>query len=690
MSIAAANLQNLDTVRALSSVSKKLLRPVGIGKYDRLRLSFDIEANKFLVVIHGVDPISGLSCRATWAAEMEFPRRIFERKELRINSEIGEVGVKYAFACTDVVATTIATLWPAQQIEFEDDITKTMFQYLGMSGAFYQRNAEVIANYKLHGEVPGEKVLTVNWETMELKYRYEPQFEQCQSQPLLPYQQVATHCAITSEAFALFMQQGTGKTPVAIAAMCNKAVKVKAETKRMYRALIVCPKNVRTNWVDEIDKFKTCEGKVTILRGGQIARIKLLLLAMIPDNDEQQYTMLIVSYETMTRMIEQIKQIEWDMAILDEGHFIKSNRTKRAKASMVLRESAKQRMLLTGTPVANSPLDVYSQLEFLGKGWSGFQSWDSFKDFYGVYEQGQHGSTLVGLQNMPFMRERLAARSFIITKEEALPDLPDKVYDIWEVVMTPEQRDCYNTVRKDLMYEIEQDLANAIGSNKSMVINNVLTKMLRLAQITSGFVTWDAQITEYGDIISPKTIEFFMPNAKVEALMEILAEKGPNDKTIVWACWVPDIKAIMQRLEQEGIKAVSYYGATSEDNREIAKNSFNEDREVKVFVGNPGAGGTGLNLLGYPPGHPEGYDTNANHVIYFSQDWSHPKRAQSEDRAHRRGTREPIRITDLCVAGSIDEEIRTRVLKKRTLAFEVSDVKDILQNVLRGVLDDDE
>jgi SNF2 family DNA or RNA helicase len=670
-------------MKGYTAASQRLLKPVPLDSRDQIELSLDHESTKFHVKMYQVSVFDGTRCQASWQSH-RFAERIPERKQLSQTS----YGFEWSFAATDITAVLISISWKPEQIHFFDEFTRLSYQYLIATYHASNFTAETAARYKEYKEVPGLRVLRVNWMDMEIEQFTVTDLEMHEDFPLSPYQQVATHCALNNEGYALFMHAGTGKTPVAIATWCNEAIK--PDRKRAYRTLVVCPKNVRVNWVDEIEKFASIKGKVSVLRGGAINRIKILLDAMMCEPDEQ-FTTVIVSYETMRIMIEALKRIEWDLVVLDEGHFIKWPGTKRAKASMILREVGRRRLLLTGTPVANSPLDIYSQLEFLGKGWSGFISWGAFKEFYGVFDKHAQngGDKLVALQNLPFMKERLASKSFIITKEEALPDLPDKVYDVIEVTMIPEQRKAYDQIRRDLILEIERDLENVEESKKSMVIQNSLVKLLRLAQITSGFVTWDAVLTEDGDVISPKEIEFFSPNAKIDALVEVLKEKGPNDKTIIWACWIPDIKAICHRLNAEGISHVSYYGGTSDKAREDAIGRFNGDIATKVFVGNPAAGGVGVNLLGYPPGHPEEATTNANHVIYFSQDWSSIKRSQSEDRAHRRGTREPVRITDLCVAGTIDEEIRARVIKKRTIAFEILDVRNILKAVIKGVVDEE-
>ena len=101
-----------------------------------------------------------------------------------------------------------------------------------------------------------------------------------------------------------------------------------------------------------------------------------------------------------------------------------------------------------------------------------------------------------------------------------------------------------------------------------------------------------------------------------------------------------------------------------------------------LLVGNPVAGGMGLNLLGYDPNNPDGYTTNCNHMIYFSQGWSYVARDQSESRPHRRGTRVNVRITDLTVPDTIDEEIRARVTDKKLHALTTTNISDLLRKLL--------
>ena len=132
--------------------------------------------------------------------------------------------------------------------------------------------------------------------------------------------------------------------------------------------------------------------------------------------DEYDGTVVICSYDSLVNTWDFLQAITWDIGVLDECHFIKRQATRRAKYCHKLRDVCSKRVALTGTPIANSHLDLYSQLEFLGQGYSGFKSWNAWKSFYGVFTrlESQDGmKKLVGAQNLPFLKERLAKLAYL-------------------------------------------------------------------------------------------------------------------------------------------------------------------------------------------------------------------------------------------------------------------------------------
>jgi SNF2 family DNA or RNA helicase len=649
-------------MKPLTSATAELFKPIYFKSTTRLHLDIDDEGKHFTASFFIPDPSGWRDPHDIGVKTLT--GRIPERKELS-----GAGCSQWQLGATDFTVELILAHFPLSQAEMTPEAQAT-FSYIHANSLAQDKAAEVYANWKEHQIVP------------------QHSYDMSSEMPLECYQQVALYNAMRSTGYGLFMQQGTGKTPVAIARICNEAKGFRAKHKRVHRTIVVAPKNVRMNWYDEMARFATGSGVTTVLRGGELRQVKQLLEGIAAAKG-LDYHVIIISYETLSRRWNRLSCLEYDLAILDEGHYIKWPETERAKTAMKLRDISKRRMILTGTPITNTPLDLYAQLEFLEQGGSGFVSWKAFRTFYGVYDKDASGrDKLISVQNMPFMQERLARVSFIISKKEALPFLPEKTYDVMEVEMTPHQKSIYEDLRDKLAHEIEDDLADE-SRPQSIVINCVLTKMLRLAQITSGILKWDAVFDDEGNVTAPGLVEQFDPNPKIDVMVEALLELPKDEKAIIWCCFVPNIKAVSAALTKAGIKHVTYYGATKEDDRTDAVYDFNHDPETRVMIANPEAGGTGLNLLGYPPGRGDEYDTDCTWNIFYSQNWKPTPRWQAEDRNHRRGVRRPVRNTDLCIPGTVDEQIRARVLQKKNNAMTVQDLREILHSVLYGVLEND-
>lgn len=620
----------------------------------QLTIDGDGNPNRFIVTLKSKQHIDGYVGYSALRRFESIPERT-ENKQAHGSYDCG--------ATTNTVAALLEWEKDGIELEFGCEDTATKFNYLKLWLLLSATTQSNYAAYKANATIPEHN--------LKITDKHVPG----------RHQVFAAIQSSLNEGFGYFMEQGTGKTFAAIIDACNIPSNPDGTP---LRVLVVCPNNVRVNWVREWNEFSTLKHKATVIRGGQVARINQLIQAITPEG--QEISVVIVSYDTLIQSWEAIGMIPWDVTYLDEAHYIKSPRTKRWEFCKKLRDVSKRRRVLTGTPIANSLFDTYTLFEFMGEGFSGFTSFKAFREYYGVWDESRERgfAALVGLQNIPHMKDLLSRLTFSITKREALPDLPEKVYDIIEVDLQDEQLDAYMQLAETLSYEIESDLAES--ENLSLTINNVLTKLLKLAQITSGFLNVPPEVTDEGEIIKPGYTINFSPNPKIEAIVNLIEEKTPDQKTIIWCCWVPDIEKIARALALNGQDVVTYYGGTSEADRQTAEDRFNNDPNCRWFVGNPAAGGTGLNLLGYNPRLPtEEQTTNCDHVIYFSQDWSSLKRSQSEDRAHRRGTRQNVRVTDLCVPNSIDETIRTRVIAKRKHAMEITDIREILSSVLDNI-----
>lgn len=671
-------LRSLPVLEPLSKATESSLKPVRIFSHEFLEINTDEENRKFIV-----KAVCYYDGRRTSHPPSVHAAETWLKRIPECHPHPSRDG-RMILAGTDFTALVISHQWPEEQIVFLSEQAKILYTYLLTRFLMQTRNGILSADFKLNKKVPEMPPGYIEHPDPKLR--------------LADFQKTAFALSYRQEHFCLFMQQGTGKTPTVIARICAEARQArlgKIGNPHMYKVLIVCPRQARGNWENEISRFAVVAGKVSVLRGGVHRRIKGVVEA-IRDESDCEFGACICSYETVNNTWDAIGLVPWDLVVFDESHYLKNKQALRSKAARKLRDTTGQRMILTGTPIVNHVIDLWAQWETLGDGVSGFQSSEKFRKFYSKLEDDKGKSGLervIGAKNLPLIQERLARIAFSISKKEAGLNLPDKVYDVCEVTMTKKQMEYYKQVQEQLALEIEADELEAESTGKRLSVEHILTKMLRLAQITSGHVKWDPITNSAGEVIDYKTVEQIdRKNPKVEEVINMIIEdelNDPNSKTIIWATFVPDIEVLIKEFNARNIKHVTYYGAVKDADRELAVKTFNNDPTCKVMIANPLSAAEALNLLGYDWDNPTGpkLETYTGHAVFFSQGWSPVQRSQAEDRAHRRGMRGNLRVTDLVIPGTIDEEIRARVQGKLTSAGEVQDIKELLQRLLKTELE---
>ena len=296
---------------------------------------------------------------------------------------------------------------------------------------------------------------------------------------------------------------------------------------------------------------------------------------------------------------------------------------------------------MTGSPVTNNPLDLFSQAWFLNPHLLGFTSFYTFRAKYAEMVKitaGNRAFTKVkGFKNLDELTKSIQTWSSRRTKIECL-DLPEKIYQYYEVELTDEQKKHYKTLKERAMAELDGKLVSA---------PIVLTKLLRLHQLICGSLK-----TDDGEVIP-------VESNRMNALMEVLDEA--SGKVIIWANYRFDIKAIEIALQEEYGKnaVVSYYGDTDNEDRQEAVRRFQTDPECRYFVGNPQTGGFGITL------------TAATNVVYYSNSYNLEHRLQSEDRAHRIGQKNTVTYVDLICRKTVDEKIVKALREKKMLSSKV-------------------
>ena len=246
---------------------------------------------------------------------------------------------------------------------------------------------------------------------------------------------------------------------------------------------------------------------------------------------------------------------------------------------------------------------------------------------------------VTGYQNLGELTTKLTDFSYRVLKKDCL-DLPDKVYQKRDVLLTPEQKKIYKELKDYAMSELE--------SRETVSVTTVLTQILRLHQVVCGFVKNDN-----GEEVEIK-------NNRLDALLDILAEV--QGKTIIWANYRYDIKRILKTLQDTvGADSVAtYYGDTPDDERQEVIRKFQDpNSSLRYLISNVQTGGYGITL------------TEASNVIYYSNNYDLEKRLQSEDRAHRIGQTNKVTYIDLISKDTVDEKIVKALRNKLDLAQEV-------------------
>lgn len=444
--------------------------------------------------------------------------------------------------------------------------------------------------------------------------------------------------------FAYFMEMGTGKTKVIIEEWMRLLSKNEIDA-----MLVVAPNGVYKNWLGELakDLDPSVNPTIGVWVSGSTKKQRAELTRLLDDHCRPK--ILLVNIEALSTVEDAIQLCEHFlnagrvMFVVDESTTIKSYSAKRTKTVVRLGQLALVRRIATGTPAPRSPLDMYTQFEFLDWNLLGFKSFYAFRARYAVMKDmdfgGRKVKIVVAYRNVDELQKKIHPHSFRVLKEDCL-DLPPKVYmPLREVALTIEQQRMYDQLKKFATTEL---------NGKFVTANAVITQIIRLHQILCGYT-----IDEDGKLV-------IVPSQRPQALCEVLEEAG--GKSLIWANFRFSLSEISKRLKKEFGResTVEFWGDTSGNDRMSAIDRFQNDDKCRFFVGNPQTGGRGITL------------TAAKHVVYYSNSYDLELRMQSEDRAHRAGLVHSVDYTDLCVPGTIDEKIIFALRNKIDMAASIT------------------
>jgi len=465
---------------------------------------------------------------------------------------------------------------------------------------------------------------------MHYKYKSKP----------FAHQDKALQMSWDKEVFAYFMEMGTGKSKVLID---NIAMLYNAG--RINGALIVAPKGVYKNWFDsEIPNHMPdyIPKKVGLWRTDPNAKD---LKPMFSTGAELHILIMNVeAFSTKKGLQFAHKFLSSHDALMgvDESTTIKNPSAKRTKNILSLRSLTKYRRILTGSPVTKSPLDLFSQCNFLDPWLLDQSSYYSFRTRYAICRKIQvHGrqvEIVVGYRNLGELSEKIKPFSDRVLKDDCL-DLPKKTYLKRTIELSDDQKKVYKQMKQEAL---------AVLNGKMVTSATVITQLMRLHQITCGhFTSDDGTIQE-------------IKNNRIPQLMDILEEV--EGKAVIWAHYRYDIEKIVEAISKKygNNSVVTYYGDTTTDERAAAIRKIQDpESPVRFIVGTPQTGGYGITLTG------------ASTMIYYSNGYDLEKRQQSEARIDRIGQEKPMTYIDIMAEDTVDMKIVKSLRQKVNIATEI-------------------
>ena len=427
---------------------------------------------------------------------------------------------------------------------------------------------------------------------------------------------------IISRGVALLMEMGCGKTltAIAIAGALYQAGKIK-------RILIVAPLSILGVWEEEFEKFADFPYSLVVLKGTSAKKKEQL--KNLPDSELQ---VVVVNYESAWRLEKELAAFGADLVIADEGHKLKENRSKQSKGMHNLGDRAKYKLLLTGTIITNREIDVYSQYRYLNPQIFGTSFFAFRNKYFDMLGYGGHTPVFRKWMTEDFLK-RMHSVAYRVTKAECL-DLPEITEEVRTVDLEPAALKIYDGIEDDSYTELKDG---------ELSVPNILTKLLRLCQITGGHLPDDDEVMHT------------VSKAKLEALEDIIDSAMAEDKKLViMARFVPELDDIQELLEKKKIGYAAVRGGVKDRDREIHR--FQYDDDCRVFVGQIAAAGLGITL------------TAASTMVFYSLDYNMSNYEQAKARIHRAGQKENCHYIYLIARGTVDRKILRALRNKVDLA----------------------
>lgn len=471
---------------------------------------------------------------------------------------------------------------------------------------------------------------------------------------------------VNNDAFALLDEMGVGKSYQVVNAAC-----VLAEHGKIDTVIVVVPASCRCVWFDskmgEIRKHSWVKNTVVEYHAKQIPNYWTDAPELLPYPYVKHIQWIVTNYEFLRNeerlqvLLEKIKRCK-TMLVLDESSYIKNRTAKQTKAILALREHCQRCVILNGTPITNSPLDLWSQMNVLSPKilQRDYKNFFSFRYEYCEMRSQRFGGRVfqqvASYRRLDQLAKKIAPYVLRRLKKDCL-DLPEKLYTTREVALTPESWKRYK--------ELKQDLLITLDSGDKQLEPNAAVRLMRLAQLTSGILGGyeHRYNNEEFDLVETQDLS----DEKLKWLVDHLIENCQGKAVIVWTRWRRERERIWEWCNQNALNKMEMYqlyGGQDKKAREEAVTRFSSPIDkpwAVVLLAQPHAGGHGLNLIA------------ASEAIYLSNDFALGVRLQSEDRCHRPGQVNPVTYVDVLATGpqgqrTIDHIIFEALRDKQNIA----------------------
>ncbi len=445
--------------------------------------------------------------------------------------------------------------------------------------------------------------------------------------------------------YALFMEQGTGKSKIVIDNIIQLFLNQEIDG-----VMITTDKAFYLNWVyDEIPNHMPDWMPIRMNYWDSNANAtekKELAKLLTPQDDVLDIFVINIEALALDRGCEfamKFVKMHYTYMVVDEATCIKNHKAKRTIAATRLGWRAEYRRILTGTPITKGPLDLFAQMEFLETGLSGHKNFLSFKNFYANYRRVEFGNRsyekIDSYKNLDTLKQHVSTFSYRVLKSECL-DLPEKIFENVYVSHTPEQAELYRKLKEEALIEF--------ADQSTISSTSALTTLMKLHQINCGHVKNDDD-----QIIH-------IPNNRVATLERII--ETIDGKVIIWAHFQEDIRMICAALSKiygpESV--VHYYGETTVGERALHLERFKRDPLCRFFVSNE-TGSKSLTLV------------QACYAVYYSYSYKLETWLQSQDRNHRIGQDKNVTYLSMIIRKTVDEAVMKALRNKKDIATDVLD-----------------